>query len=118
MNQSTIYEMYLDTKNLTGNIKFPDVDLHCIYGTGVSTERQLVYKSDKDFPTKPKVIYDTNGDSSVNLESLEYCLKWKDIKQYQFNSLKIDNGDHLAILKQKKFLDYLKTEIIKLSKHN
>lgn len=119
MNQSIIYDMYLDTNNLLGDLKFPNVDMHCIYGTGLETERQLIYDKDSDFPEEPKkIVYDKNGDSSVNLESLEYCLKWKDQTKYKFKSLKINNGDHLHLLREEETLNYLKNEIINIGNSN
>lgn len=116
MNQPDIYNMHLDTRDLVGGLKFPNVDMYCIYGTGVDTERAIIYDKDSNFPENPKkIVYDKNGDSSVNLESLEYCLKWKDQTKYKFKSLKIDDGDHLRLIKEDRVLDYLKAEIMKIS---
>lgn len=93
--------------------------MHCIYGTGIDTERQLIYDKDSNFPLYPKkILYTTDGDSSVNLESLEYCLRWKDQKKYKFSHLKIDKGDHLDLIRQNSVLDYLKREILKISLNN
>ena len=116
MNQSVIYDMYLDTRNLLGGLKFPNVDMYCIYGTGVETERGIYYDKDKDFPANPKkIVYDKNGDSSVNLESLEYCLRWKDQEKYKFKSMKVNDGDHLGLIKEYQVLEYLKAEIVNIS---
>lgn len=56
MNASTIYDMYLDTNNLIGNLKFPDVDMHCVYGTGMETEVAVLYDKDSNFPNNPKKV--------------------------------------------------------------
>ena len=119
INETSIYDMHLDTSNLLGDLAFPNVDMYCIYGTGIETERQIIYDKDSNFPSNPKkIIYDTNGDSSVNLESLEYCLRWKNQKKYKFKSLKIDNGDHVGIVREETALNYLKEEIINISLNN
>lgn len=115
MNEPAIYDMYQDTRDLLGGLKFPNVDMYCIYGTGVDTERTIIYDKDSSFPSNPKkIVYDKNGDSSVNLESLEYCLKWKDQTKYKFKSLKVDDGDHLRLIKEDRVLEYLKAEIVNI----
>lgn len=90
--------------------------MYCIYGDGVDTERSIIYEKDSDFPENPKkIVYNKRGDSSVNSESLEYCLKWKDQTKYKFKSLKFDDGDHLRLIKEERVLDYLKAEIVNIS---
>ena len=37
MNWPVGYEMYKDTKDLMGKVEDPLVEVHCLYGTGVST---------------------------------------------------------------------------------
>lgn len=116
MNEPNIYDMYQDTRDLLGGLKFPGVDMYCIYGTGVDTERMIIYDKDSNFPANPKkIVYDKNGDSSVNLESLEYCLKWQNQTKYKFKSLKVDDGDHLRLIKEDRVLEYLKAEIVNIS---
>ena len=57
MGAPTINDMYLDTNNLIGDLKFPDVDMHCVYGTGILTERSIIYDKDSNFPNYPKKVF-------------------------------------------------------------
>jgi len=71
------YEMYKDTVNLLGDYPNPGVELHCLYGSGVSTIESMSYKDETYFPDKPGLIMG-NGDGTVNLRSLRGCLRWAD----------------------------------------
>lgn len=107
-----VYHMQQDTSGLLGNLKHPGVDVYCVYGTGLKTATQLQYKEMKDFPNKAEVIYDTNGDSTVNLASLEACHSWNRSgsrfrHKFHFEALKLDGADHLDILHDSRMLNHL-----------
>ena len=67
------YEQFKITENEL-EVPAPNVPTHCIYGLGFPTPLSFVYG--EGFPDeRPQVVYG-DGDSVVNKESLETCLRW------------------------------------------
>ncbi|OAF65213.1 hypothetical protein A3Q56_07085 [Intoshia linei] len=63
-------------KLLINNIREPQVDSMCFFGTGYYTIKQLDYRS-TDYPTGDPIRTFEISDGSINYESLARCTKWK-----------------------------------------
>jgi len=97
------------------NLKFPDVDVVCIYSKGVSTMSSLIYDSDSSFldGDQPSRYEFRDGDGTVNLASLDRCEAWSQIRtNCTFESKVFPNLDHLKTLKSKLVFDYVKRILI------
>ncbi|KAI1722437.1 lecithin:cholesterol acyltransferase domain-containing protein [Ditylenchus destructor] len=87
----------------------PGVQVHCMYGTEVQTPEQFVWSKGYFPDYQPNIIYGT-GDGTVNKRSLETCTQWnssnnagKLVETYEING-----ADHMAILKDKRTIDYIR----------
>jgi len=75
--------MVEDTKGLLQGLPPPEVEVFCLHGSQVPTTEKLVYP-EGSFPPKsaswwasgPSLVKG-DGDGTVNLRSLQACLKWK-----------------------------------------
>ena len=77
-------------------VSAPNVPTHCIYGLGFPTPLSYIY--DSGFPDKRPVVVFGDGDSVVNVQSLETCLQWAD-SGYPFNSTVFQGiGSHNGLL--------------------
>ena len=77
-------------------VSAPNVPTHCIYGLGFPTPLLFIY--DSGFPDKRPVVVYGDGDSVVNVQSLETCLRWAD-SGYPFNSTVFQGvGSHNGVV--------------------
>lgn len=100
------YNMWLDTRNLTYDLKHPGVDVHCIHGVGVNTMEHLEYRSEKFPDQNPKITFG-DGDSTVNTRSLAGCLRWKEVAGYEFKYMNISGVDHMSVMTDARVLAHL-----------
>ncbi|KRT78941.1 hypothetical protein AMK59_6658 [Oryctes borbonicus] len=99
------WEMYQDTLLHSLNLTAPGVEVHCIYGTNVSTVEQIFYKpgSFYDNPT----LLNGDGDGTVNRRSLEGCRSWSSKQKQPIHELALPKVDHMSILKDINVLKYI-----------
>lgn len=100
------YNMWLDTRNLTYDLKHPGVDIHCIHGVGVNTMEHLEYKSEK-FPNQNPTIKFGDGDSTVNTRSLAGCLRWQQEAGHEFKYMNISGVDHMSVMTDARVLAHV-----------
>lgn len=102
------WEMRKDILNYTTNFTPPGVEVHCLYGKNVNTVDRIKYrKSAIPTPTEiPKLIYG-DGDGTVNIRSLEACLKWRTFQNQPVVAQSFDKVDHMGVLNDKRVLNYL-----------
>jgi lysophospholipase-3 len=67
--------IYNNIKDILPNIQPPGVDLHCIVGSGIETEKRYVYNTPEVMHTDLQA-YCGNGDGTVPQESLSICNSW------------------------------------------
>ncbi|KAJ0029568.1 hypothetical protein NQD34_004565 [Periophthalmus magnuspinnatus] len=69
------WHMWLDTKNLTGDLHPPGVEVWCMYGVGLPTPVTYIY--DEGFPNADPVdfVY-ADGDDTVDSFSTSLCKRW------------------------------------------
>lgn len=107
LDYDTGYEMWLDTKDLIKDLPAPGIEIHCLYGHGINTMEFLEYKSGKFPDHNPKIRFG-EGDGTVNLRSLEGCLRWKNDKKTTLFSKGFKGIDHMSIMSQISVIEYVK----------
>ncbi|KAM7536596.1 hypothetical protein Aperf_G00000086976 [Anoplocephala perfoliata] len=94
------YQMYEDTKADMDSLVPPTgVDeIHCIYSSSLQTPAGMVYPS--TFPdADPTLIYESDGDGTVNSRSLSVCKSWPGV-----NTQIIPEVNHLSIMVDPTFI--------------
>lgn len=100
------YEMWLDTRDLMGNMEHPNVDTICITSSGKPTLEKLVYTTFTDFPLKPHLVYGA-GDGVVNKISLDACSRWSSGSKFRFQHKIFDGLDHEGVINDSGSLSFL-----------
>jgi len=90
--------------------KAPGVELHCLRGTGTTTVERLTYASQEEFPFDPKTVRGP-GDGTINQQSSDVCLKWKD--QKGFHTAEFDKVKHVDLVKNVQVVKYVTDAILK-----
>ena len=103
--------MRQDTKDLIMDIKPPNVKVHCLHGHNLETPGTLVYTEKTWFDSQPVNIPD-NGDGTVNMRSLLYCLQWQKEQKEEVIHKVFDNASHLGILKNLDVINYIKSVVV------
>ncbi|EDW04165.1 phospholipase A2 group XV [Drosophila grimshawi] len=108
IDYKTGWEMRKDTMRYTQNFSPPDVELHCIYGDGISTVERLQYKKDNIAGETPKLIMGV-GDGTVNQRSLRACQHWSGQSSSQISTLALQGVDHMGVLTNQDVYQYIRT---------
>ena len=90
-------DMWKDTRDLLKGIPAPQVEVYCWHGINVPTTEKLIYSS---FPNPwfgPK-IKRGNGDGTVNLRSMQACLKWRKEQAKPVHYRSFDDTDHAEMI--------------------
>lgn len=87
-------------------LKFPEVEMHCLYGRSVKTSGRLVYEG-QSFPDNPPKVVMDDGDGTVNRRSLEAFLPWMRQKSKPVKRVVLDKVGHINILKDKRVIQYV-----------
>lgn len=94
-NANTIWKQ---VSSLNIGFSDPKVPVYCIFGDSVPTGEKLIY-SQSGFPDKTPTLVTGVGDGSVNLVSLQVCLRWKYSKTgFQHLVIDGDKGEHSTII--------------------
>lgn len=102
----TGWEMRKDTMKYVNNFAAPNVEIHCVYSTGLPTVEVLDYEKSDNLDGDPKLIYG-DGDGTVNLKSLLGCTYWRDHQKKPILTYEIKNAEHLQILGHPSAVDYV-----------
>lgn len=105
------FQMYEDTKLTVDGLKpLTGVDkVYCIYSSAMRTPGTLIYSS--TFPdAQPDVVYETDGDGTVNIRSLSVCQSWANGSGGvgQVETLVIPGVNHLSIVLDSRLIDRVK----------
>ncbi|CAG0886208.1 unnamed protein product [Darwinula stevensoni] len=114
MNYSIGFEMWKDTSKLLADFPAPNVEIHCLHGYGINTIEQVIYKKESNFPMDPDLIYG-DGDGTVNIRSLQGCLKFKEKQKQQVYHFPIKGAEHMEIIRDPQALQYL-VKLVKTDK--
>lgn len=86
------------------NIAFPEVNITCIFGKGVTTPSK--YKYFFNNPDIKPYAYGGDGDGVVNSISLEYCSGWKKSQsKYRVNDYALEGINHGSIIDKDEIID-------------
>lgn len=105
------YTFWNNYSKLYDGLKAPQVETHCMYGTGIATPGFLYWSSQASFPdTYPSNLPD-NGDGTVNLRSLRICSAFAAAQQQPVVTREFaypnEDGEHLRILKNANLTSYI-----------
>uniref|UniRef100_A0A1B0D3I7 Uncharacterized protein n=1 Tax=Phlebotomus papatasi TaxID=29031 RepID=A0A1B0D3I7_PHLPP len=108
----TGWDMMQDTKKYVMNFSPPDVEVHAIYGTNISTVEKLYYRKSKGLDGTPELI-NGDGDGTVNLRSLQACTQWRDLQKPKIYTMELPGVDHMAILSDSRVIKYIMDLLLK-----
>ncbi|XP_068595195.1 phosphatidylcholine-sterol acyltransferase [Brachionichthys hirsutus] len=100
------WHMWEDTKNLTGDLQPPGVEVWCMYGVGRQTPVTYVYN--ENFPNVDPVgfIYG-DGDDTVDRFSMSLCKNWIGQQEKAVHVTEYRGLPHLDIVFHEKVLDLI-----------
>lgn len=96
--------MYEDTKATMDPLLPPTGvnEIHCIYSSSLQTPAGMIYPS--TFPdADPTLIYEPDGDGTVNSRSLAVCKSWAGV-----STQVIPEVSHLSIMLDPRFIKAIK----------
>lgn len=107
-------EMWHDTRKISRNLKAPNVELWCLYGSGISTPSMIKVDSelyDAIDNWKYNEI-DGDGDGTVNLESLQACKLFANQQTKPVYVREFEGIDHIEILRGDIIGEFISKEIL------
>nr|CAH8869284.1 unnamed protein product [Trichobilharzia regenti] len=85
-------------------------EVYCIYSSGLITMKKLVYKPAglyRDaFPNQAPILEYDDGDGTVNLESLEVCTHWPNVK-----IIHLPASSHVPIISDHRFIQFVQSHV-------
>ena len=102
------YEMYQKVLSINPNFPAPNVKTYCFYGIGVNTTQHLTFANEftgsSPVGESSKITFG-NGDGTVNVQSSEICLGWKNMpSEYPFTTRTYDGVTHSGMHKDARVL--------------
>ena len=89
------YHMYMDTVNINRGFPAPNVTVHCVYGTGVTTPIGFTYVND----VSPVEFRNGDGDGMAEVHSTAaICLKWQKEQHKNVSKQVVRGGQHVTML--------------------
>ncbi|XP_029991712.1 phosphatidylcholine-sterol acyltransferase [Sphaeramia orbicularis] len=100
------WHMWEDTKNLTGELQPPGVEVWCMYGVGLPTPVTYIY--DKGYPnTDPVDFVYADGDDTVDSFSMSLCKRWGGQQEQPVHVTEYRGMPHLDIVFHDKVLQQI-----------
>jgi len=117
MNLSDQYQMWLDTRKLASSLRAPDVELWCLYGTGINTIESIIYHDDpstrlRNSSEDRHYVLWGDGDGAVNVESLRYCEEFRLHQSKPVWIREFPQLDHRSILRDPDALNFITNHIM------
>lgn len=98
--------MWEDTKNLTGDLNPPGVEVWCMYGVGLPTPVTYIYN--EEFPNADPIDYIyADGDDTVSSFSMGLCKRWIGQQQKPVHVTEFRGLTHLDIVFHEKVLSII-----------
>jgi len=104
------YSMWKDNWRTLGDLKPPNVTVHCIYSSGMLTSETLVYN--KYFPDVSPSFMNGDGDGTVNIFSNSYCLQWGKQQSQPVYDFQLPGNSHVGVLMNKTLHSYVKSKVL------
>ncbi|XP_029290708.1 lysosomal phospholipase A and acyltransferase [Cottoperca gobio] len=99
--------MRQDTESLVSDLTPPGVAVHCLYGSGISTQEGFQY-CDK-FPDVEPTAVPGDGDGTVNLQSAKQCGRWVGKQKQPVTLKELRGNEHVNMLLNSTTVAYIKT---------
>ncbi|XP_068168202.1 phosphatidylcholine-sterol acyltransferase [Antennarius striatus] len=100
------WHMWEDTKNLTGDLQPPGVEVWCMYGVGLKTPVTYIYN--ERFPNMDPVdVVYGDGDDTVDSFSMSLCKRWIGQQEKAVHVTEYHRLPHLDIVFHEKVLDLI-----------
>lgn len=106
LDYTTGWEMRKDTITYSLNFSPLNVEVHCLYGTGLDTVEKLRYKKSVSVSEKPTLVMG-DGDGTVNSRSLQSCKYWEQFQTQKIYSKGFDKAEHMGILTNADVIKYI-----------
>lgn len=104
-------EMWYDTRKIAANLSAPNVELWCLYGSGIETPSLIVYDGDiKDGRYKE---IEGDGDGTVNIESLRACEEYQKYQDKPVYTRQFDKTDHIDIIRKDDAANFISQNIMR-----
>ena len=113
LNDTNGYRMWQQSKDLISDYSYPGVDVKCIVGTGLPTVEYLMYPDEDSFPMNP-LIFEGDGDGTVNTVSAIACLKWAQgarLRNKSFLYQEFQGTQHRNMVKHAEIVRFIINEI-------
>ncbi|XP_077982813.1 lysosomal phospholipase A and acyltransferase-like [Glandiceps talaboti] len=107
LNLTHGYDMWLDTKDLIGDLKPPGVPVFCLHGSGLATPEKFIYDSEHVYPDDQPITIGGPGDGTVNMKSLQACLMWQGQQKPKVVEQDFPGNEHVAILQNATLHEYI-----------
>lgn len=105
INANTTAVIRRKTLEKLGEIRAPDVELHCLYGINQRTEKAYIYGN--GFDEDPDIIYTDYGDGTVPSDSLQVCEYFKETSRKEVKIKEFNLANHMTILEEPELLEYI-----------
>lgn len=111
-------DMWQTTRAIAAQIRAPQVELWCLYGSGVDTPAKITYTSSSSSQTQADLLNDAyvetqgDGDGTVNLESLRACEEFAAQQEQPVYTRMFDKVDHIDILRGSDAAQFISTHIL------
>lgn len=103
-------EMWHDTREIAAKLSPPNVELWCLFGSGIDTPTKLVYRETIE-ANKYRVIKG-DGDGTVNLESLRACERFGKSQEKPVYMKMFKNVNHVGLLRGPDAANFISSRIL------
>jgi len=132
-SEPNMVSMVSDTEDLLAGLPPPDVEVFCTHGSEVPTTEGLVYPGGSfppklkrspnsssnvkwwPWPTDPTLLKG-DGDGTVNIRSLQGCLRWEGKQEQKVTHKVFPNVNHLDMLRAEEPSSYIASILETLNK--
>lgn len=106
--------MWFDTRKIAQSLQPPDVELWCLYGSGIDTPQKIIVnnKIDGSIDSWNYNEVQGDGDGTVNIESLQACKSFRSQQKKPVYTREFKNVDHIDILRGPGAAKVISTEIL------
>lgn len=113
LNLTTNWNWFEATSKLIKSSE-PLIDVHidCIHSLNIPTPMTLHFNKLADLPNGEHKVIKGDGDGTVNYESLMVCADWASKLPDKVKHQIIYNTNHVGLLSNKKFLDYITDDVL------
>uniref|UniRef100_A0A3P9HMV4 Phospholipase A2, group XV n=1 Tax=Oryzias latipes TaxID=8090 RepID=A0A3P9HMV4_ORYLA len=98
--------MRQDTEPLVSDLLPPNVEVHCLYGSGINTSEAFHYSN--NFPDEEPTVVNGDGDGTVNLRSAIQCKRWVGQQKQPVFLKELRGNEHVDMLTNYTTVAYIK----------